>query len=440
MTISCYERLGVEETADAQQIKRAYYTQVKKQPPERFPEEYKTLRAAYDILSDAKKRAEYDRIRVLPEDVIFLFGQACKQGELGQRAQADVIYQQILRRHPKLEPVKVALAQSYEAQGKSGKAASLWEDICAQAPENPEYAFKLALSYESRGWNKKAAAQYRHTLELDSGNADCWVFLLRSRLTSNDEEELLNICERGIQALGEHGKSNVLLYSFAAIFSALDDMDAAERYLSEAVHVTRSGGGRIEDSNQAVYLLLEAAASTHMMNFLRYIQEMAAALPNLDDDIQEKLAETELAAEIEDLQEHGFSVLFHDLFGTLFNGCDCQECRFDLMAIECNLLSDVDAYRSQILRLRKEHPRLYALHAGFFSELLSARDTQKMLRQRVKILDKHGLSPAMLENEDGESDPEPAEPIRRIGPKVGRNDPCPCGSGKKFKKCCGREA
>lgn len=23
------------------------------------------------------------------------------------------------------------------------------------------------------------------------------------------------------------------------------------------------------------------------------------------------------------------------------------------------------------------------------------------------------------------------------GPKIGRNDPCPCGSGKKFKKCCG---
>ena len=25
------------------------------------------------------------------------------------------------------------------------------------------------------------------------------------------------------------------------------------------------------------------------------------------------------------------------------------------------------------------------------------------------------------------------------GPKVGRNDPCPCGSGKKYKKCCGRD-
>lgn len=27
----------------------------------------------------------------------------------------------------------------------------------------------------------------------------------------------------------------------------------------------------------------------------------------------------------------------------------------------------------------------------------------------------------------------------RKGPKIGRNDPCPCGSGKKYKKCCGRK-
>ncbi len=31
-------------------------------------------------------------------------------------------------------------------------------------------------------------------------------------------------------------------------------------------------------------------------------------------------------------------------------------------------------------------------------------------------------------------------PIRRSMPKVGRNEPCPCGSGKKFKNCCGRTA
>jgi len=30
------------------------------------------------------------------------------------------------------------------------------------------------------------------------------------------------------------------------------------------------------------------------------------------------------------------------------------------------------------------------------------------------------------------------ETIRREAPKVGRNDPCPCGSGKKFKQCHGK--
>ncbi len=43
----------------------------------------------------------------------------------------------------------------------------------------------------------------------------------------------------------------------------------------------------------------------------------------------------------------------------------------------------------------------------------------------------------------GSNQPEPGapdkaiDPIKNLQPKVGRNDPCPCGSGKKYKKCCG---
>ena len=32
---------------------------------------------------------------------------------------------------------------------------------------------------------------------------------------------------------------------------------------------------------------------------------------------------------------------------------------------------------------------------------------------------------------------QPAAPEQRQSDKVGRNAPCPCGSGKKYKKCCG---
>ena len=41
-----------------------------------------------------------------------------------------------------------------------------------------------------------------------------------------------------------------------------------------------------------------------------------------------------------------------------------------------------------------------------------------------------------LKNRTADTAPEKKTPVRRV--KIGRNDPCPCGSGKKYKNCCGR--
>ena len=46
----------------------------------------------------------------------------------------------------------------------------------------------------------------------------------------------------------------------------------------------------------------------------------------------------------------------------------------------------------------------------------------------------------LVENNEEPPVPKIELPIRRELPKVGRNEPCPCGSGKKFKNCCGRSA
>jgi preprotein translocase subunit SecA len=40
----------------------------------------------------------------------------------------------------------------------------------------------------------------------------------------------------------------------------------------------------------------------------------------------------------------------------------------------------------------------------------------------------------------GSGDYQPVQQVVRSGEKIGRNDPCPCGSGKKYKKCCGAKA
>jgi preprotein translocase subunit SecA len=55
------------------------------------------------------------------------------------------------------------------------------------------------------------------------------------------------------------------------------------------------------------------------------------------------------------------------------------------------------------------------------------RDPRKIKEERKDI----------FESGDSEREERKSEPVRRSMPKVGRNDPCPCGSGKKYKSCHG---
>ncbi|MEC8075023.1 MAG: SEC-C metal-binding domain-containing protein [Pseudomonadota bacterium] len=57
------------------------------------------------------------------------------------------------------------------------------------------------------------------------------------------------------------------------------------------------------------------------------------------------------------------------------------------------------------------------------------------------MVQKSATSAPNVEEQDCCNEPSccaPQVPFTRAVPKVGRNDPCPCGNGKKFKKCCGR--
>ena len=75
-------------------------------------------------------------------------------------------------------------------------------------------------------------------------------------------------------------------------------------------------------------------------------------------------------------------------------------------------------------------------------------DEPKQPSQQVQVQHKQSQNMAFAEgarksNAQRPSQPQApqagkAQPVRRDTPKVGRNDPCPCGSGKKYKNCCGQ--
>jgi preprotein translocase subunit SecA len=58
---------------------------------------------------------------------------------------------------------------------------------------------------------------------------------------------------------------------------------------------------------------------------------------------------------------------------------------------------------------------------------------------RVRVAQREQLQRRQVqENQPGVAEAGPRQPVRREK-KVGRNDPCPCGSGKKYKRCCARK-
>ncbi len=76
--------------------------------------------------------------------------------------------------------------------------------------------------------------------------------------------------------------------------------------------------------------------------------------------------------------------------------------------------------------VRAEAPRLVAAYLEFLGRegrVANGRHLANFAMALAKSFPKHGSASGVA-------------PIRREAPKLGLNDPCPCGSGKKWKKCC----
>ena len=73
-------------------------------------------------------------------------------------------------------------------------------------------------------------------------------------------------------------------------------------------------------------------------------------------------------------------------------------------------------------------------------EQQKAEMQRKIEEQRREIKDNLANARASHGDEVSAAEAPKKRPVTKDGQKVGRNDPCPCGSGKKYKNCCGKDA
>ncbi|MDR1316966.1 MAG: DnaJ domain-containing protein [Spirochaetales bacterium] len=440
---SYYETLEVAETAETAEIKRAYFGKVRKYQPDRFPEEFKEIRAAYETLTDPEKRAEYDAVGSLPPYAASMLHDAQWYERAGKHGKAAECYQRILKRYPELDSVREQYAQFLLASDKTGKAAEVWEELSRRHPDNDGYLRELGRIYFERGWTQKAFDTAQRALNLDRSSIENWLFFIGSTTEQarNGQDIYDYINALALEALKvvrtdkKEEWKKIDLHAQVVITANAKNIPMSRDNLREIIRLVRGGGRNGQDNgSEAFREILNIVHPAGLGDLYPEIEELAKLLPDSGDAKSlRQLHEIKIFFDIQSLTKKGFHLVFHDLLTLLSLGLMEDEDELEILAMELTIIED-SALHPQLRRLKAEFPELYAIHGAFFNEALRSRNPEKMLYQREKKFNR-------LKREIGPVDDDPeyetAQPVRRAEPKVGRNDPCPCGSGKKYKRCCG---
>ena len=108
-----------------------------------------------------------------------------------------------------------------------------------------------------------------------------------------------------------------------------------------------------------------------------------------------------------------------------------QFCKLQKAAAEIQKLREIQMRQQQAAM----EARQAAQEAKAAAEQ-SAQDAKDEEDAIKSVLKREQLAKPTWVSSDGTERPKPVRKTTKQ--KVGRNDPCPCGSGKKYKKCCGR--
>ena len=120
----------------------------------------------------------------------------------------------------------------------------------------------------------------------------------------------------------------------------------------------------------------------------------------------------------------------------------CLSAPKKIAEIQARQIADAErakAYREERLR-ELEAAKAEAMNKGESAEEIDKEiaEEQQIMEEESTILIKREQMANPTSTSGGSSDEKPNTTVKK-NKKVGRNDPCPCGSGKKFKKCCGKD-
>ncbi len=201
------------------------------------------------------------------------------------------------------------------------------------------------------------------------------------------------------------------MQELATRLEALCQAKGAEKFSAEEIVELLTDGEEVDWIVDQVLPAATEADRSEMSQVLAEIAAEVAPAPAPDTDDEEPAAVEEL--DLAQLQQ------------ALPPGVDVQQVEEMLRSPQGAMLADFSAFcQERGFDGEPDEAEMRELHEEWLQTPRPALEGEKP----ADALDGGRLFPGKVET------------FRREAPKVGRNDPCPCGSGKKFKRCCGKAA
>lgn len=154
-----FKILGLEENADKQQIKRAYFKMIRKYPPEIAPEEFKKIREAYDYLIQNEAQKQVSAALDLPIEFQNDYQQVSTWFSHQEYKKAIQLCQEVLSKQP-LDPFQFLLGKLYLLTGDAAHAIEQLQPLSENNTENMTYLFTLGYAFSQDNLKEDALAIY----------------------------------------------------------------------------------------------------------------------------------------------------------------------------------------------------------------------------------------------------------------------------------------
>ena len=457
-----YELLDIDHSADANAVKRAYFSMVKIHSPDKDPEGFKAIRLAYETLSDQKKRGEYDSF--FSDNLV----NSPSEGELQNKllAAREMIrenkYKQAeeflaglvganldLEGQPDLFPpdnpypdvfyaeAKRLLAEVFWQMKKSGTAVKICEQLLKKNPSDADTLLLRAKIAVSMGHTEKAGAFFNDAAKAAPLNSRIWAAYMQYAMR-HAHEKVPGIFKRAMQQnidifrddyilylLGIHNKNKFSEEEYLKYSDKFAEFFLADNNLDEYTYVT------------VLDLLPHIIIHDENIPFLKKILPALENSRHRNEDNEEIFKDIHTHFIVDKMRsDKRIHDVLHDMtIHLLTENTDKDE----LFGMEYYIVAHLSTLRPSIKVLKNEYPDFFKLHQAFYVDVLNERKEDHLIDKYVGLYKK--LKPALMndyDDDDDFSDEDEVVTVVRSAPKVGRNDPCPCGSGKKYKKCCGR--